>query len=94
MLLDIPENKSADAMQILKTTGGVVIADKLEGHPNILVIIEAADRERLVEQMMPVLDSVDHVAEDVHLLVSQENALTPCFVNAGNPASFRKPSVN
>lgn len=71
MLLDILEDKYAYALQILKTIAGVVIADTLEGHPNTLVILEAPDRQRLVELMMPVLGSVDHVTEDVHLLVSQ-----------------------
>ncbi len=39
MLLDIMEKKSAYAVQILKTIAGVVAADTLEGHPNILVVV-------------------------------------------------------
>jgi hypothetical protein len=71
MLLDILEDKYAYTLQILKTIAGVVIADSLEGHPNTLVMLEAPDRQRLVELMMPVLGSVDHLTQDLHLLVSQ-----------------------
>ncbi len=94
MLLDILEGKTADAMQILKNIGGVVIADTLEGHPNILVMLEAADRQTLVELMMPVLDSIDRITEDVHLLVNRENKLAPCFIETGNVAVYQKQSVN
>lgn len=94
MLLDILEGKSADAMQILQTVDGVVAADRLEGHPNILVIIEAADRQGLVELMMPVLDSLDRITEDVHLLVNRESQALPCFFNVGAAESYQKQSVN
>jgi hypothetical protein len=90
MLLDILEDRYVCALQTLKANAGVVIADTLEGHPNTLVILEAPDRQRLVELMMPVLGSVDHVTEDVHLLVSQADrpavrfmepvGATPCAV--------------
>lgn len=71
MLLDILDSKYEYALQILQKIGGVIMTDTLEGHPNVMVIVEAPDRQRLVELIMPVLGSVDHVTEDVHLLVSQ-----------------------
>jgi hypothetical protein len=94
MLLDIMEGNSTYAIQTLRSTEGVVIADTLEGHPNILVIIEAPDRQRLVELMMPVLGSVDHITEDLHLLVTRENSLPPRFFDAGSMKSYTKQSVN
>ena len=94
MLLDILEKKSAYAVQILKTIAGVVAADTLEGHPNILVVVEAADRQRLVELMMPVLDSVDRITEDVHLLMNRQNAPVPCFIDARTVESCQKQSSN
>ena len=71
MLLDILEEKYEQALKILHNIGGVIMTDTLEGHPNTLVIVEAPDREKLVELMMPVLGSVDRVTEDLRLLVSQ-----------------------
>jgi hypothetical protein len=94
MLLDILEDKYASALQILKTIAGVVIADTLEGHPNTLVMLEAADRQRLVELMMPVLGSVDHVTEDVHLLVSQADRPTVRFVDPVGAKPFGAPAMN
>jgi hypothetical protein len=94
MLLDILENKSTHAMQILQTLKGVIAADMLEGHPNLLVIIEAGDRQNLVEKMMPVLDSLDRVAEDVHFLMSRESELLPHFVDTGVMVAYQKQSVN
>ncbi|MHB8104941.1 MAG: hypothetical protein ACYDG5_05305 [Dehalococcoidales bacterium] len=94
MLLDIMEDKAAYAMEILRAVKGVVIADTLEGHPNFLVIMEAVDRQRLVELMMPVLDSLDHVTENVHLLVNRENKLVPCFLGVDSIELLQKQSVN
>ena len=94
MLLDILENKSAHAMQMLQTLKGVIATDMLEGHPNLLVIVEANDRQNLVDKMMPVLDSLDRMAEDVHLLVSRESELLPHFLNTGVMAAYQKQSVN
>ncbi len=94
MLLDILEDRYAYALQILKTIAGVVIADTLEGHPNTLVILEAPDRQRLVELMMPVLGSVDHVTEDVHLLVSQADRPSVRFVEPIGAKSALQPAIN
>ena len=79
ILLDILEDKYVYAQQILNKITGVVIADTLEGHPNTMVIMEAPDRQKLVELMMPVLGSVDHVTEDLHLLVSPAGSREVCF---------------
>jgi hypothetical protein len=93
MLLDILEDKSAQALQVLHTIKGVV-ADTLEGHPNIMVIIEAADRQKLVELMMPVLDSLECITKDVHLLVNRENKLAPYHISVGNAMLYQEQSVN
>jgi hypothetical protein len=93
IMLDILKGKASTAMQILKSFKGVAVADVLEGHPNILVVVEAANRQSLFEVMMPVLDSVDHITEDVHLLVNRESAAAN-ILNMPNAAIFQKHSVN
>jgi len=93
LLLDIMEDKAAHALQVLQNKTGVV-ADRLEGHPNFMVIIEAADRERLVGLMMPILDSLDSITKDVHMLVRRENELVPHFLGAGAAHTYQKQSVN
>ncbi len=86
ILLDILEDKYSCALKILEKIAGVVIADTLEGHPNTLVMMEAPNRQRLVELMMPVLASVDHVTEDLHLLVSRAGAPEFCFTGPADAA--------
>jgi hypothetical protein len=93
MLLDILEDKYTYALQILQNLTGVVIADTLEGHPNTLVMVEAPDRQRLVELIMPVLGSVDRVTADLHLLVNREDRLAPRFVDSVGMKSYEKQAV-
>jgi hypothetical protein len=78
MLLDILEGKSTPALKVLQTLKGVV-ADALEGHPNTMVIVEAPDRQQLAERVMPVLDLLDSITQDIHLLMKREDALVPSF---------------
>lgn len=93
MLLDIIEERSACTMHTLKTMDGVIFVDELEGHPNILTVVEAADRQKLVELMMPILDSIDRLAIDVHLLVNRKDTLIPNF-DMANMEYFQAQSVN
>ncbi len=93
MLLDIRESRYEDALRVLQGIGGVIMTDTLEGHPNVMVIVEAPDRQRLVELIMPVLGSVDHVTEDVHLLVSQGDRPPIRFLNTAEQKSYAEHTV-
>ncbi len=93
MLLDILEEKYENALQIIRNIGGVILTDRLEGHPNTLVVVEAADREKLVELMMPVLGSVDSVTEDLRLLVSQGDRREVRFFNPLEASTRETPAV-
>jgi hypothetical protein len=88
------EDKYASALQMLKTIAGVGFADTLEGHPNTLLMLEAPDRQRLVELMMPILGSVDHVTEDVHLLVSQAERPVMHVAEPVSTKSAWQPAMN
>jgi hypothetical protein len=77
LLFDILEEKFPCVIQALQKSPMVAAVDELEGHPNIMVIIEARDRQQLVDMIMPVLDSVDRVTKDVRLLINQETRITP-----------------
>jgi hypothetical protein len=94
MTLDILEKKSANTIQNLRSTEGVVAIDPLEGHPNYLLIVEAPDRQKLVESLVPVLSSLERVTKDLHSLLIRENNQTSSFFNAGNldPISILRPS--
>jgi len=75
LLLDIIEDKVPYALQTLQNIQRVAAVDRLEGHPNVLVIIEAADRQQLAESIMPALQSVDRTAKDVHILINQTSII-------------------
>jgi hypothetical protein len=73
MLLDIDERKSARVIKTLRSESGVIISDVLEGHPNILLLLQAHNRPALARHITSILDSLDGVIEDVQLLVTREN---------------------
>ncbi len=71
ILLDIVNGKSEQAAQTLRNMPGVATADCLEGQPGVLVLVEATDRLKLAELLMPVMASVDSLTEDMQLLVTR-----------------------
>jgi hypothetical protein len=71
ILLDIADGKSAEAVQSLRDRPGVVKADLLEGSPDILVICEAFNRQRLAELTVGALATVEQVTENMCLLPVQ-----------------------
>jgi hypothetical protein len=56
---------------MLRRTSGAAIVDMLEGHPDVMVMVEAPDRQRLAESVMPVITSVEGITEDMHMLVTR-----------------------
>lgn len=68
ILLDIADGKSAEAVQSLYGRAGVVKADPLEGSPDLLVICEASNRQKLAELTVGALAAVEQVMENVCLL--------------------------
>jgi hypothetical protein len=68
ILLDIAEGKSAEAAQSLCERQGIVKADLLEGSPDLLVICEAFNRQKLAKLTVGALAAVEQVTENVCLL--------------------------
>lgn len=83
ILLDIIGGKSEHAVQILRSRAGVVIADPLEGRPDVIVTVEAPDRQRLAESIMPVITCVEGITEDLQLLVTREALDTHITTDSG-----------
>ena len=94
LLLDILEGKAGYAIQTLRNAEGVIAADTLEGRPDILAIIEAPDRQKLVELMMPVLQSLDHITEDLHLLMTRQDNSVSCFFGVFTLQPFFQQAMN
>jgi len=76
MLLDIVDRSCEYAVQMLRSRAEVILADRLEGYPNIIAMVEAADRQSLAEAIMPVLECIDGITEGLRLLVTQDSEIS------------------
>jgi hypothetical protein len=75
VLLDIVNGYTEYVLRMLRAKTGIVSTVRLAGHPDVIAVIEAPDRKGLVERLMPVISSIDGIAEDLRLRVIQENEL-------------------
>jgi hypothetical protein len=88
ILLDIVHGKAEEALRTLRCRPGVVMADALEGRPDIIVLLEAKERLQLADFIMPALASIDEVTEDLRLLVTLDNTI-PLSCPASEAKEFR-----
>jgi hypothetical protein len=84
MLLDIVDRSCEDAVQILRSRAEVILADGLEGYPNVIAVVEAVDRQSLAEAIMPTLESIDGVTESIQLLVTRDHEISLDLLASSN----------
>jgi len=84
MLLDIVDRSCEYAVQMLRSRAEVILADRLEGYPNVIAMVEAADRQSLAEAIMPVLGCIDGITEDLRLLVTQDDEISLDLLTSSN----------
>ena len=84
MLLDIVDRDCEYAVKMLRSRAEVILADRLEGYPNVIAVVEAADRQSLAEAIMPVLGCIDGITEDLRLLVAQDDEISPDLLTSSN----------
>jgi hypothetical protein len=89
VLLDIVDRSCEYAVQMLRSKAQVILADRLEGYPNIIATVEAADRQSLAAAVMPVLDCLDGITEGLRLLVTQDDEISPDLVASSGPAPHK-----
>jgi hypothetical protein len=90
MLLDIVDRSCEYAVQMLRSRSEVILADRLEGYPNIIAIVEAADRQSMSAAVMRVLRCIDSITEDLHLLVTQGNEISPGLLASSHPTPRKR----
>jgi len=90
MLLDIVDRSCEYAVQMLRSKAEVILADRLEGYPNIIAMVEAADRQSLAEAIMPVLGCIDGITEGLRLLVTQDDEISPDLLTSSNSAPRKR----
>ena len=90
MLLDIVDRNCECAVELLRSREEVILADQLEGYPNIIAMVEAADRPTLAAAIVPVLECVDGITEHLHLLVTRDNEVLPDFLTSSNSTPHKR----
>jgi len=83
MLLDIVDRSCEYAVQ-MRSRAEVILVDRLEGYPNIIAMVEAADKQSLAEAIMPVLGCIDGITEGLRLLVTQDDEISPGLLTSSN----------
>ena len=73
VLLDIIKGKSSQAVKYLRGKPGVLIADLLDGPPDVILVVEAPERQELADLTNQALASVEKVTEDIRLLPAQDD---------------------
>jgi hypothetical protein len=84
MLLDIVDRSCENTVQMLRSRREVILADRLEGYPNIIAVVEAIDRQSLAEAIIPVLDCLEGITEDLHLMVTQDGEISLDLLASSN----------
>jgi hypothetical protein len=90
MLLNIVDRSCEYAVQMLRSKAQVILADRLEGYPNIIATVEAADRQSLAAAVMPVLDCLDGITEGLRLLVTQDGEISPELIASGSRTGYKR----
>ena len=73
VLLHIADGNSELVLQALQSMPGVVTVDVLEGPPDVIMVVEASERQKLAELTTQALASVETVIEDMRLLPSRDD---------------------
>ena len=90
MLLDIVDRSCDYAVQMLRNRAEIVLADRLEGYPNVIAMVEAADRRGLAKAIMPILGCIDGITEDLRLLITRDNEISPDLLASGGSTPHKR----
>ncbi len=72
VLLDIVAGKAERVVQVLQEIPGVVMVEALEGPPDVILVMEAAERQHLAKLTIQALALVETMTEYVCLLPARE----------------------
>lgn len=72
LILDVLNGESDQVAQNLRGKPGVVIAEPLEGPPDVMVVIEAPDRQKLAQLAIGAVTLVEGMTEGVRLLAARD----------------------
>ena len=79
ILLDIVNGKTNRVVQVMRETPGVVTVEELEGPPDVILVMEAAERRQLAKLAIQALALVGTMAERIQLLPINEKTSSPAI---------------
>jgi hypothetical protein len=68
VLLDVRYGKAEQVAQALRSRPGVTVVDLLEGPPDVVLVVKAADRQKLAKLIIEALALVEAMTENIGLL--------------------------
>jgi hypothetical protein len=72
LLLDVVKDKSDQVTENLQGRPGVVIADPLQGPPDVMIVVEASNRQSVAELAIQALVSVETMTKGVRVLPTRD----------------------
>lgn len=73
LLLDVAEGKADQVAGKLKNIDSIRIVDVLEGQPGVIAMVEASEQQKLAENAMQVIASVENMIDDLRLLPARDS---------------------
>jgi hypothetical protein len=71
MLLELTDVDPDRVVEDLRRQSGVMMAEPLDGPPDIIMMVEAPDRQKLAELTIKAIGSVESVAKGIRVLPSR-----------------------
>jgi hypothetical protein len=73
ILLELTEFDPDRVVEDLRSQSGVMIADRIEGPPDIFLMVEAPDKQKLAELTIKAIGSVESVTKGIRVLPSRDD---------------------
>lgn len=73
-MLETANGHSEEAAEVLRLNPGVVAVDVVEGKPDVIVVMEAGDRQELAQLLMQVISCVENTTEDARILPVRDDS--------------------
>ena len=79
ILLDIVDGRAEQAIKALRNSPGVITVETLEGPPDVVIVMEARERQELARLSVQALALVEKITEHVSLLPVTNESNTAAF---------------
>jgi hypothetical protein len=82
VIMDSPAEKAARMVETLRGRPGVVSVDLLEDSPQLIMVVEAAQRKKLAKLTVHAISSADNMATVTQLITATSGRYLPPHVKA------------